>query len=604
MMTEEQLIDTLQKFVVKSKKQLEEYTHFLDQKIEEKEKIAKTLAGNIDNIVEVDFELIKELVASFLISNDEKKNMIKEMELIVQLLALNKDDGTTLSLNSRQNKIMADFLTSVQKYIDDRNKFMTKRVINKEKIEADVKTCKKIIRSLKNSKNMSFITDVLTLDSVFDKMGINDDDKNDMYQFILKYNRKIYDYKTGNCNVRELEILGKTDVNELKKIFTSFGFDFDMLPREIQENIIERATVSNIKGVFKALKDNGYVMDILKDAYLLMALLIESDQITINKISKLAFAKGLNHKEILRIGSILIKQSRSKVRSSRAYERFCVEDIEENGLKIVGAAEDFEKNIKELGKWGFSVRYVYDRCCDVLACSNAVLCHNLNLFQDYGFSLKSKANKLCSATMSALMSYNTVEIIDRFIEVHPFGLEYLKSNLSVLRQVKDLEDLVFYKLYYSNKSQGSKEAFMKIIDNDYSCLCMQGEVGGLSSAYIETYASINEDNKYLVTGAFIPTYSRDYYSLIKNKIDKEIMASIFDNPYIQHVNKYSDSNEVLLYNFDGIRISKMKTLRVFDALLSVGVAASDESFLFALLYNTIISKDDFKRLSKMAKLES
>lgn len=604
MMAEEQLIDILQKFVVKSKRQLEEYTHFLDQKIEEKEKIAKTLAININNIVGVDFELIKELVASFPISNEEKQNMIKEIELIVQLLALNKDDGITLSLNSHQNKIMADFLTSLQRYIDDRNKFMTKKVINKEKMEADVKACKKIIHSLKKSKNMSFITDVLTLDNVFDKMGIKDDDKNDMYQFILKYNRKIYDYKTGNCNIRELEILGKTDVNELKKIFTFFGFDFDMLPGQIQENIIERATVSNIKDVFKALKDNGYVMDIIKDAYLLMALLIESDQITINKISKIAFAKGLKPKEVLRIGSILIKQSRSKVRSSRAYERFCVEDIEENGLKIVGAAEDFEKNIKELGKWGLSVRYVYDRCCDVLACSNVVLCHNLKLFQDYGFSLKSKANKLCSATMSALMSYNAVEIIDRFIEVHPLGLEYLKNNLSVLRQVKNIEDLVFYKLYYSNKSQGSKEAFIKIIANDYSCLCMRGEVGGLSSAYIEGYASINEDNKYLVTGAFIPTYSRDYYTLIKNKIDKEIMASIFDNPYIQHANKYSDSNEVLLYNFDGIRISKMKTLRVFDALLSVGVAASDESFLFALLYNTIISKEDFKRLSKMVKLES
>ena len=604
MIVEEQLIDTLQKFVIKSKKQLEEYARFQDQNIGEKEKIARTLANNINNIVDVDFELIKELVASFPIANVEKKNMLKEIELIVQLLVLNKDAGTTLSLNSRQDKIMTDFLTNMQSYIDDRNKFITKKTINKEKLEKDVKICNKIIRSLKNPKNMSFITDVLILDDVFDKMGLKEDDKNDMYQFILKYNRKIYDYKTGNCNVRELEILGKIDVNKLKEIFTSFGFNFDMLPREIQENIIDRATVSNIKEVFKALKDNGYVIDIFKDAYLLMALLIESDQMTINKISKLAFAKGLNSKEVLKIGSILIKQSRSKVKSSRAYERFSIEDIEERGLKIVGAAEDFEKNVKELGKWGISVRYVYDRCCYVLSCSNAVLCHNLNLFQDYGFSLKSKANKLCSATMTALMSYNTFEIIDRFIEVHPFGLEYLKSNLSILKQIKDLENLVFYKLYYSNKHKGSKEAFIKIIANDSSCLCMQGEVGGLSPTYIESYASINEDNKYIVTGAFIPTYSRDYYALIKNKIDKEIMASIFDNPYIQHVNKYSDKNEVLLYNFDGIRISKMKTLRVFDALLSAGVAPSDESFLFSLLYNTIISKDDFERLSKMVKLES
>lgn len=603
-MEQEQLVSILQKFVAKNKRQLEKYKRFQDQMINEKEEAVKKITEDIKNIVEVDFSLIEGLVNSFLIANEEKKAMLNELKLVIQLISLNVSDGTTLNLNSKQTSSINSFLKNANNYLADWKKFWENNHADMEKVQDSTKMCKKILRSLSNPKNMSFITDTLVLDDIFDKVGVTLEDRNDMYQFILKYNRKIFDYKTGNCNVRELEALGKIDPAKLKDIFFSFGYDFSKLASDIQENIIERATVSNISSVFSSLANNGYQLDINNDQYLLMSLLVEGDASIINRISSMAFSKGLAPHEVLQIGSILIKQSRSKVRSSRAYERFRIDDDLEKGLKIVGAADDFVNNVEELGKWGFSVRYVYDRYKYVLSSSNDVLRHNLNLFRDYGFSLKSEKNKLCSGVMAALLGYNTVEVIDRFIEVHPLGINYLRNNLSVLRQIKNLDDLVFYKLYYSYKHQGSEEAFIKIITNDDEVLCMQGEVGGLSSIYMEGYAGINEDNKLLATEAFKPTYSRDYYSLIKNKIDKEIMASIFDNDYVQYVNKYSDKNEPLLYDFDGIRISKMKTLRVFDTLLSVGVIPSDESFLFALLYNTIITRADYDKLVKMVKLES
>ena len=149
----------------------------------------------------------------------------------------------------------------------------------------------------------------------------------------------------------------------------------------------------------------------------------------------------------------------------------------------------------------------------------------------------------------------------------------------------------------------NKEAFIKIINNKSTVLCLQGEVSGLTPLYQISYANINEQNKRAITKTFIPTYSIDYYSVIKDKIDLEIEASIFDNPYIQYVNKYSDHKEPLLYNFNGIRISKMKVLRVFDAIINSGIPSSEEAFLFSLLYNTIISKDDYLKLQKIIRIE-
>lgn len=603
MIIQSKLIELLNSYIAKNNKIIDEYYCFHDQTLDEKIQLEKMLRDDINKLLEVDFSKLKEVVNYFLLEEHEKEEIISELDVVIKLLNLNAVNGTSLELSSKQELIIDKFLSNLESYIISRKNYSINCSIDIEEVEKSLKKYKKMFNALNNPKSMSFISDVDILDNIFEEFNIDLDERSDIYQFILKYNKRIYDCKSGTGNIKELEILGKIDLDKLKIIFGKFGYDFDKLPIEIQECIINKATISNIKDVFKALERNGYKLDVEKDAYLLMSLLIESDKLTIDHVSGLAFSKGLTPEQVLKIGGILIKQSKSKVKSSKAYNRFFVEDVGEVNFKVFGSSEDFEKNVHELSKWGISVKYVYERCKYVLACANEVLNHNLGIFQEYGFSLKRKVNKLCSATWSALMEYNTVEVIDRFIEVHPLGLEYLKNNLSVLRQVDNLDDLVFYKLYYSYKNCGGEEAFLNIINNNVSLLCFQGKVSGLTSVYTSSYANINSSNKYDITGTFVPAYSRDYYALIKNKVDREIAATIFDNPYIQHVNMYSDRKEPLIYNFNGIRISKLKVLRVFDALLEVGVEASDESFLFAVLYNTIISKDDYEKIRKMIKLE-
>ena len=75
----------------------------------------------------------------------------------------------------------------------------------------------------------------------------------------------------------------------------------------------------------------------------------------------------------------------------------------------------------------------------------------------------------------------------------------------------------------------------------------------------------------------------------------------FGNEYIQKINVFSDEVEPLIYNFGGIRISKIKVLRIFNILIKNGILASLDSLLFAITYNTIISAENYERLSKMIR---
>ena len=197
--------------------------------------------------------------------------------------------------------------------------------------------------------------------------------------------------------------------------------------------------------------------------------------------------------------------------------------------------------------------------------------------------------------MPALLCNNLAEVIDQFIEIHPYGISYLRQNLSCIKTVSSCFDTMFYKIYYSIMKKGINEAFITVISNNKSFLCFKN----LDS---EEYLNINDNNKAEITNTIIPEFTDrgKYMEIIKNT-DLSIDFEIFDNEFIQNINIYSDKEEPLIYNFDGIRISKIKVLRIFNALLKNHVLANMDSFMFSVTYNTIINQNDYNRLADIIK---
>ena len=119
------------------------------------------------------------------------------------------------------------------------------------------------------------------------------------------------------------------------------------------------------------------------------------------------------------------------------------------------------------------------------------------------------------------------------------------------------------------------------------------------------YKGINKDNKKEITNTIdINFKDKDKYdNIIKNTKDLQISNSIFNNAYIQSINKYIDYDSALIYNFKGIRISRLKVLRIYNTLIKSGIKDSFDSLMYAITYNTIISRENYDKLSKCIKKE-
>ena len=379
-------------------------------------------------------------------------------------------------------------------------------------------------------------------------------------------------------------------------IFKKYDYDFDSFSESFRNKVLGNGSFVRIREVLDSL--SKYKFPKVLNEYTLMSLLLGSDKETISKCVSLATSNKLKVEQLLRIPGVLIKRENGTILSKR-YNKFRIVGYDSDNYKdevyIVGSFKDFEKNIYSLSKYGLSIKNVFNRCPLVLVIPNEILSDNLETFLEYGFTFKDRSNNLFDKAMPALLCNNLAEVIDQFIEIHPYGISYLRQNLSCIKTVSSCFDTMFYKIYYSIMMNGINEAFITVISNNKSFLCFKN----LDS---EEYLNINDNNKVEITNTIIPEFTdrAKYMEIIKNT-DLSIDFEIFDNEFIQNINVYSDKEEPLIYNFDGIRISKIKVLRIFNALLKNHVLANMDSFMFSVTYNTIINQNDYNRLADIIK---
>ena len=108
---------------------------------------------------------------------------------------------------------------------------------------------------------------------------------------------------------------------------------------------------------------------------------------------------------------------------------------------------------------------------------------------------------------------------------------------------------------------------------------------------------MNNSNKKYITNIYEHKFNKNYKNINKN--NESLSENIFNNKYIIYFNKYSDKDEPLLYNFDGIIISKLKVLRILDNIINNNKDIDKEDILYSLIYNTLINKEDFIKLKNI-----
>ena len=589
------LIHLLKKSISEKKAIIHRYYQYKDDGLEEKQELEKLMFASCYNISTVSLETINDIIDSFSISNDDKKQLKEDISTIMTILKLNNISGTTLVLDDSQINVLNKFTNYLHEYVATRRDFATYENIDIEKITFLNDKYKSLATLLNNPKNKKFVSDISTLNILFDENNVSSDEKRDILLSIIKYNKSLFNYKKKE-DESSLTKYGDLDIDKVRVIFKKYDYDFDSYSDNFRNKVLGNGSFVRIREVLDSL--SKYKFPKVLNEYTLMSLLLGSDKETISKCVSLATSNKLKVEQLLRIPGVLIKRQNGTILSKR-YNKFRIVGYDSDNYKdevyIVGSFKDFEKNIYSLSKYGLSIKNVFNRCPLVLVIPNEMLSDNLETFLEYGFTFKDRSNNLFDKAMPALLCNNLAEVIDQFIEIHPYGISYLRQNLSCIKTVSSCFDTMFYKIYYSIMKKGINEAFITVISNNKSFLCFKN----LDS---EEYLNINDNNKVEITNTIIPEFTDrgKYMEIIKNT-DLSIDFEIFDNEFIQNINIYSDKEEPLIYNFDGIRISKIKVLRIFNALLKNHVLANMDSFMFSVTYNTIINQNDYNRLADIIK---
>lgn len=589
------LIHLLKKSISEKKAIIHRYYQYKDDGLEEKQELEKLMFASCYNISTVSLETINDIIDSFSISNDDKKQLKEDISTIMTILKLNNISGTTLVLDDSQINVLNKFTNYLHEYVATRRDFATYENIDIEKITFLNDKYKSLATLLNNPKNKKFVSDISTLNILFDENNVSSDEKRDILLSIIKYNKSLFNYKKKE-DESSITKYGDLDIDKVRVIFKKYDYDFDSFSDNFRNKVLGNGSFVRIREVLDSL--SKYKFPKVLNEYTLMSLLLGSDKETISRCVSLATSNKLKVEQLLRIPGVLIKRQNGTILSKR-YNKFRIVGYDSDNYKdevyIVGSFKDFEKNIYSLSKYGLSIKNVFNRCPLVLVIPNEILSDNLETFLEYGFTFKDRSNNLFDKAMPALLCNNLAEVIDQFIEIHPYGISYLRQNLSCIKTVSSCFDTMFYKIYYSIMKKGINEAFITVISNNKSFLCFKN----LDS---EEYLNINDNNKVEITNTIIPEFTDrgKYMEIIKNT-DLSIDFEIFDNEFIQNINVYSDKEEPLIYNFDGIRISKIKVLRIFNALLKNHVLANMDSFMFSVTYNTIINQNDYNRLADIIK---
>ena len=595
------LVQLLRENIAKNKVLIHKYYLYQDFSLDEKIDLERLLFASVFNISIIPYSNLEKIVDGFSITLEEKKTMKNQLRTIVTILKLNSINGTNMVLDEGQMEVLNIFLRKLHEYISERRDFMLKNNIDIEKLTEINDKYKALATTLSNPKNTNFISDMDSLITLFDEVSLPEEERQKIIVSLIKYNRNIFNSKnkTGKKKVNS----NLLDTNKVKEIFKKYGYDFSKLSGDIQDKILEFGKLGKIKEVLCTLSKLGLEkLDEEKNGYQLMSLVLASDKETIGNTVKFALKKRILNNLLVVMPSAFISSENNSFNNIGNKKFKIMDSAFINNYKpyIVGCDLEFRNNALLLEKYGLSVKYVLDKCPLLLMISNEKLSNNLELFLEYGFSFNGKKKRLVNSALMALTADNFSEIVDQFIEIHPFGVKYLRDNLSSIKTVKRADDILFYNIYYSRLFENDDVAFRRVISNntEYLCIC-----GNINDRFRKSYYGINDSNKREITNTIIPVFNAKnrYLEVLEKDYDRVIDVSIFDNEYIQKINVFSDEVEPLIYNFGGIRISKIKVLRVFNILIKNGILASLDSLLFAITYNTIISAENYERLSKMIR---
>ncbi|MCI6107520.1 MAG: hypothetical protein MR716_02230 [Tenericutes bacterium] len=568
----ENLINLLKDAINDKKKAVKEYNNHLDKNLSNKIEVLENLRKDINEITKIEMSMLNEMVDSFQISDKDKDDMKKELDIIKALLTLNQKEKTNYTLLPSQLTTISAFLDNLETYIEEKN-------IEKQAIDPEYKNIimitnkyKDLLYKIKDPNTNELIMDVDTILQLFQDTKITEEEKQMILLTLIKYNQEVMHEKENNHQKKRVTI------KELTAIFSRYGYSFSKLDKKYQDQLKKYGTLKNIEDVLSIMQKLEFPkIDEKEEGLLLVTYLIATNKDALEEVTAFAQERGINLTELKNLVCA-----------------FIANDYLYNNKHRIGRKDDFRKNISLLVEHGISIPAIINKGKDLLIINNEKLQNNLNWLECYGLYSSMQEESLLDDFITALKSQNIPEVIDLWLENHQLGLQYIKNNLSILASHMSNQAILFYKLYKSEK-ENKNDAFRLTVSNGIKKLSLRKE---MTHNNIDYQGIHDKESALTVTRHQKPIFAKEkeYEQAAKKSLHNKISDDIFTREEIVSLNRFSDLKETLLYDINGLKISKLKVLRIYDALCKNNLGGTLESLLYSICYNKIITKEEYEKL--------
>ncbi len=384
---------------------------------------------------------------------------------------------------------------------------------------------------------------------------------------------------------------------KFKEIFSYLGYNYDILPEEIKEKLINIDLINTEKFAKYLKEENMTVLSKIKsnNIYALVFLLRKSSKQRIELVLSTLYnyfgiksAGGELFKIVNNATTIFSEQGcHNFAENAKIFKQYNINinhiiDTNINFLHIDN--EELLSNIKLLSKYDADIKILIEK--SNLAINNhysftyfsSLIRKNIDILKIYGFDLKMFfAEK--NSCYTILNSIDLASKIDQFIEV---GLnDYIHNNDKEAGNI--LKTLIIKRIYYAYKNNMT---VWEDINTEFRRLSSIKFV----SEDLQTFQEFEHLKKYLKEGRDILNETeinmiKSDYPLIE-LIDEGNRPAIFSNSPLAILKR---KTELI---FDTQIISRPKVFRIFKLLMADGFEEK-KALLYALVHDSILEEREF-----------
>lgn len=548
---------------------------------------------NIWNLSRKDFNRMKDEIFTILDLS------LREVLFINSIVILPDDvkeyKKTTIGLTTIQKNLLNVILLKIQKekllYSDEALQSLY------EKLEEY-----KILKGKLNKNKINLITEFDLIKEILDDNSVSFEEQIAIYKGINNINSNIYNnYKKPlNGVIFEEQILKEEDLtetnmnpNDLDNLLKEFGIDWKYLKAEgiqdqkvgyklnqLRDKLLKYGNYEKMKKLLSFIK-NEDLSFVFSYPEVICKTLLYSSATQLENLINVASSHDINHFRLLNLYPTSFYPAVEEKKMTKTSTDKTV---------VTGALNNFIDNVSFFDEIGYPASLVFTDNSVVLTKSSKILRENYNKLNLYGISLKYEdgTNKLGASILATLGSLDNIDIA---IESNCYA--YISDNLSRIKG----DSNQFYKIKLAlskgvqlseifgqyNKSSNHRGYFLTKKFNN-------GSFGDFGK---------NIDDTYKLYEALEPNIvlKKEYEDIIKHSGNDVISnVSLQDSLILKLDKNYLDRNNPLVYNFNGVVISRFKVLRYFETLLSNNLILPQDALLYCITLNSMLNYQEYSKV--------